>query len=161
MTLKEILFLNEKHYRIDREGRVYTLKLDVGRARGTVEPKWKRCKSLSLEKAQSLASDSLKYDFPLVEETSEVVLRPCADGSTKATTVPYITARQVRHDPTVPMEDHPVYGAAMRSSVQWVDTCPRLVGDRKAGWYSVETRTGIVHLFHGTTTAAEIFKSIH
>ena len=160
MERRLIPFLGDAKYSIDRDGHVYSLESrQQGRARTITE--WTRCNPITLSRARSLARVSLNYLAPLVEETSEIVLRLYADGHTAETVVPYTTAHHVRHDPATPMEPHPVHGDAMRSGCEWGGGSPRLVGDREHGWYRVQTKSGIVHLFHGTSTAAEIFHLNH
>ncbi len=160
MDLRPIPFVDDTKYRIDRDGHVYTLESrQQGRARTINE--WTRCTPITLAKAQNLARVSLNYLFPLVEDTFEIVLRLHADGRNEETVVPYTTAHHARHDPATPMVPHPVHGDAMRSGCEWGGGCPRLVGDREHGWYRVQTKSGIVHLFHGASTAAEIFHLNH
>jgi hypothetical protein len=156
MKLRPIPFIDDLRYRIDRDGQVYSLEIRK-QGRGRIISEWTKCTPLILKDAQSFARVSLNYLIPLVAETSEAIHRTNADGSTQTIILTYTMAQQVRHDPATPMEPHPLYGDAILSGSEWVGACPRLVGDREHGWYCVTTNSGIVHLLHGASTAAEIF----
>jgi len=147
MELRPIEFIQDDRYRIDRSGTVHALKESKGRARGLAGLKWKQCNSLTLTKARNLASKTLEYPFDLVMHTTQPVFLIHPDGRMLERLEPFLAAECIRHDPATP-----------KGEAQWKGHPVTAVGNLDAGWYCVESKGKVVHLFHGESVAAELFK---
>lgn len=146
MELRPIEFIQDDRYRIDRSGAVYKLKA-VDRGRGRVFAKWEPCTPLAFTKARNLASKTLEYPFELLMHMTRVELLIHPDGRMLERVVPFHGAECIRHDPATP-----------KGEAQWKGPTVAAVGDLKVGWYCVECTGKVVHLFHGESVAAELFK---
>lgn len=144
MELRPIPFIESPNYRIDRKGRVHSLKT-ARRPRGLLAVKWSPCDPLSLAQASNFARVSAGYPFALVVDTSEVILTLYPDGRREEREQPYRAAECIRHNPN----DSPGRASFKGGSV-------RAAGDLDHGWYCIDAN-GSKHLFHGPSVAAEVF----
>jgi hypothetical protein len=147
MELRPIEFIQDDRYRIDRSGTVHALKESKGRARGLAGLKWKPCEPLTLTKARNLARNTLDYPFELVMQTTRVVLLIHEDGRMLERVEPFLAAECIRHDPATP-----------EGEAQWKGHPVTAVGNLEAGWFHLKTKANVVHMFHGESLAAELFK---
>jgi len=146
MELRPIPFIESPNYRIDRQGRVHSLKKAKGRARSLpAATKWSPCVPLSLARASDFARVSAGYRFALVIDTSEVILVHHPDGRREERERPYRAAECIRHNPNDPPGQASLKGGSVRAT-----------GDLEHGWYCIEA-AGSKHLFHGPSVAAEVF----
>ena len=145
MELRPIPFVESPNYRLDRQGRVHSLRKAKGRARGLLAAKWSPCDPLSLARASDFARVSAGYHFALVFDTTEVVLRIHQDGRREEYERPYRAAECIRHTPNDAPERAFLKGGSVRAT-----------GDLEHGWYCIDAN-GSKHLFHGPSVAAEVF----
>lgn len=143
--LRPIPFVESLNYRIDRQGRVHSLRKAKGRARGHLAVKWSPCEPLSLAHAGNFARVSAGYHFALVFDTTEVVVRLFQDGRHEEYERPYRAAQCIRHN----ANDSPEHALFKGASV-------RATGNIEIGWYCIDA-DGSKHLFHGPSVAAEVF----
>lgn len=143
--LRTIPFVESADCRIDRQGRVHSLKRAKGRARGLAAAKWSLCAPLALDQATHFARVTMDYPFELVVEEPEVIIVLHADGRREEFKQPYKGAECIRHNSKDPPERAGFKGGSVRA-----------VGDLTRDWYCIDA-DGTKHLFHGPSVAAEVF----
>jgi len=154
MELREIPFISDPTYRISRDGAVWRVKGSTPRA----------IKAMTIVEAVNKARTNGKHPFELLVDDAMTEVRTDANGHSETVEVPCVMAQRVTHVGGLSTTTAKVAGHEMviRAELQG-DENP-LVGDPAIGWVCICVNlAGVerVHIFHGPSVSAEIFKRSH
>lgn len=175
MELRPLPFLADPRYRISRDGTVWTREMKRGRSRAAPSVRWELVTPISRADATSNARGRGDSRLELIRQSSHIRWVFDREGRVVVeSVVPYQAAGRVSHSGDVPTEVRKIDVQAIpgadlstfkegddevRSSWEWGGGEVPLVGSGEDRWYCVSTEAGgRVHIFHGPSEAAEIFK---
>ena len=154
MELREIPFISDPTYRISRDGAVWRVKGSTPRA----------IKSITIANAVRESCDKGRHPFALLIEGTKTEVRTDANGRTETVEVPCVMAQRVTHVGGLATTTVTVAGHEIASRAEPQGGEDPLVGDPAIGWVCIcVPLAGIdrVHIFHGPSASAEIFKRSH
>jgi hypothetical protein len=160
MELRPIAFIEDARYRIDREGRVFSMVTKRGRQRTTPEVRFEQLTALTLAEAIELARGLGSYRFELIRRSSMIRMTFDREHNKLGEfEIPYMAAQRINHDGRTPVEVRTIDGHELKSSCEWIGAEVPLVGDGLTGWHSLSSAAGTrKHIFHGPSEARQIFE---